>query len=181
MTPASDFESLLCSQSVSSMCLDWLREDIPSFVDVGGLVVGSVRRRANLYLKESGVFSGKPFFDGMFGCMKDCSVHWVESDGEETAQYVPMAAIEGKYYSFSGKPILLAVVEGPANDVLRCERAALCALSRCSGVSTSAHRMVSAARESGWKGRIAGTRKTTPGFRVVEKYGLMVGGADTHR
>ena len=30
-------------------------------------------------------------------------------------------------------------------------------------------------------GRVAGTRKTTPGFRLVEKYGLMVGGADTHR
>lgn len=28
---------------------------------------------------------------------------------------------------------------------------------------------------------IAGTRKTTPGFRIVEKYGILVGGADTHR
>ncbi|KAJ1876736.1 nicotinate-nucleotide diphosphorylase (carboxylating), partial [Kickxella alabastrina] len=30
-------------------------------------------------------------------------------------------------------------------------------------------------------GVVAGTRKTTPGFRLVEKYGMMVGGADTHR
>jgi nicotinate-nucleotide pyrophosphorylase len=28
---------------------------------------------------------------------------------------------------------------------------------------------------------LAGTRKTTPGFRLVEKYGMLVGGADTHR
>ncbi|KAJ3087067.1 hypothetical protein HK102_011888 [Quaeritorhiza haematococci] len=33
----------------------------------------------------------------------------------------------------------------------------------------------------GWKGMIAGTRKTTPGFRLVEKYAMLVGGIDTHR
>jgi nicotinate-nucleotide pyrophosphorylase len=38
-----------------------------------------------------------------------------------------------------------------------------------------------ATKESGWKGTIAGTRKTTPGFRLVEKYGMMVGGIDPHR
>ena len=32
-----------------------------------------------------------------------------------------------------------------------------------------------------WRGQIAGTRKTTPGFRLAEKYGLLVGGVDTHR
>lgn len=33
-----------------------------------------------------------------------------------------------------------------------------------------------------WKGAIAGTRKVTPGsFRIVEKYGLIVGGCNTHR
>jgi nicotinate-nucleotide pyrophosphorylase (carboxylating) len=37
------------------------------------------------------------------------------------------------------------------------------------------------ARSSGYKGIIAGTRKTTPGFRLVEKYGMMVGGIDAHR
>ena len=32
-----------------------------------------------------------------------------------------------------------------------------------------------------FKGTIAGTRKTTPGFRLVEKYGMLVGGIDPHR
>jgi nicotinate-nucleotide pyrophosphorylase (carboxylating) len=31
-----------------------------------------------------------------------------------------------------------------------------------------------------WHGP-SGTRKTTPGFRIIEKYGMLVGGADTHR
>lgn len=34
---------------------------------------------------------------------------------------------------------------------------------------------------NGYKGIIAGTRKTTPGFRLVEKYGMIVGGIDPHR
>jgi nicotinate-nucleotide pyrophosphorylase (carboxylating) len=37
------------------------------------------------------------------------------------------------------------------------------------------------AEKAGWKGTVAGTRKTTPGFRLVEKYGMMVGGIDPHR
>lgn len=36
-------------------------------------------------------------------------------------------------------------------------------------------------RSHGWNGTLAGTRKTTPGFRLVEKYGILVGGADPHR
>ncbi len=45
----------------------------------------------------------------------------------------------------------------------------------------SSQRFNNIALESGWKGTIAGTRKTTPGFRLVEKYGMMVGGIDPHR
>jgi nicotinate-nucleotide pyrophosphorylase (carboxylating) len=37
------------------------------------------------------------------------------------------------------------------------------------------------ARSYGYRGIIAGTRKTTPGFRLVEKYGMLVGGIDPHR
>jgi nicotinate-nucleotide pyrophosphorylase (carboxylating) len=40
---------------------------------------------------------------------------------------------------------------------------------------------VALARSAGYRGIIAGTRKTTPGFRLVEKYGMLVGGADQHR
>lgn len=41
--------------------------------------------------------------------------------------------------------------------------------------------MLQLVRQSGYKGILAGTRKTTPGFRVVEKYGMLVGGIDAHR
>ena len=42
-------------------------------------------------------------------------------------------------------------------------------------------RILDLARANGYKGIIAGTRKTTPGFRLVEKYGMLVGGIDPHR
>jgi nicotinate-nucleotide pyrophosphorylase (carboxylating) len=42
-------------------------------------------------------------------------------------------------------------------------------------------RILDQARSYGYNGLIAGTRKTTPGFRLVEKYGMLVGGIDPHR
>jgi nicotinate-nucleotide pyrophosphorylase (carboxylating) len=80
----------------------------------------------------------------------------------------------------SGK-VKLATVTGPVSHLLRGERTALNSLSRCSGVATLSSECVRIARSQGWAGEVDGTRKTTPGFRLVEKYGLLVGGALTHR
>jgi len=90
----------------------------------------------------------------------------------------------------------VAIVRGKARQLLLGERVALNTLARCSGIASvyvrprsvgsgnadvRSRRFRDAATESGWKGTIAGTRKTTPGFRLVEKYGMMVGGIDPHR
>ena len=48
------------------------------------------------------------------------------------------------------------------------------------GVATKTKAAV-AAVDKGWGGKVAATRKTTPGFAVVEKYGVLVGGGATHR
>lgn len=53
--------------------------------------------------------------------------------------------------------------------------------SRTSGIATSTNEFVTIATAASWTGKIAATRKTTPGFRLPEKYGVMVGGGDTHR
>jgi len=75
----------------------------------------------------------------------------------------------------------VARVKGEARKLLVGERTALNMLARCSGIATVSRKAHNIATEHNWKGRIAGTRKTTPGFRIVEKYGLLIGGADTHR
>ena len=41
--------------------------------------------------------------------------------------------------------------------------------------------MLQLVRKNGYHGILAGTRKTTPGFRIVEKYAMLVGGIDGHR
>jgi nicotinate-nucleotide pyrophosphorylase (carboxylating) len=54
-------------------------------------------------------------------------------------------------------------------------------LIRCCSISTLAKSYRDLADSMNWKGDIAGTRKTTPGFRIIEKYALLVGGCVTHR
>ena len=54
-------------------------------------------------------------------------------------------------------------------------------LIRCCSIATLGKKYRDLANESNWKGDIAGTRKTTPGFRIIEKYALLVGGCVTHR
>jgi nicotinate-nucleotide pyrophosphorylase (carboxylating) len=73
----------------------------------------------------------------------------------------------------------VARVEGRARSILTAERTALNLLGRLSGIATAARDMV--ARLEGLQTRVVGTRKTTPGLRVLEKYALRVGGAGSHR
>lgn len=48
-------------------------------------------------------------------------------------------------------------------------------------MTSSSRKLSEKAKACNFKGIVAGTRKTTPGFRVVEKYGMLVGGVDPHR
>jgi len=72
-------------------------------------------------------------------------------------------------------------VRGPIRKILLGERVALNTLARCSGIATKSARLLKLLREAGYPNALAGTRKTTPGFRLVEKYGMLVGGIDPHR
>ena len=143
----------------------WLRDDCPS-LDIGGLVVGDGETVATLWCKSDGVLCGVPFVDATFASL-GCTVTW--------------GAAEGDVIDVSGGKVAVATVAGPARKVLLGERTALNALSRASGVASAARRAVGVARAVGWRGHVAGTRKTTPGFRIVEKYALLVGGCATHR
>lgn len=73
------------------------------------------------------------------------------------------------------------MVRGPANSLLLGERPALNCLARASGIATRCSQLQAIAKAHGWHGEVAGTRKTTPGFRLVEKYAMLVGGVSMHR
>jgi nicotinate-nucleotide pyrophosphorylase (carboxylating) len=70
-------------------------------------------------------------------------------------------------------------IEGPTIGLLTAERTALNFLQRLSGIATQARRFAEAARPSGV--RVVDTRKTTPGFRALEKYAVRCGGCGNHR
>lgn len=76
---------------------------------------------------------------------------------------------------------LTAVVRGPVRCLLLGERPALNCLARASGIATRCSQLRTMAAAEGWHGEVAGTRKTTPGFRLVEKYAMLVGGVSMHR
>ncbi|KAF6826382.1 nicotinate-nucleotide diphosphorylase [Colletotrichum plurivorum] len=150
----------------------WLAEDTPSF-DYGGFVVGSSPRTATLWGKSGGIVAGRPFVDEVFA-QCGCAVEWHVREGShvELRGHGP-DSVPGK--------MRIATVTGPARGILLGERVALNALARCSGIASMTRGMLVNLRAAGYSGILAGTRKTTPGFRLVEKYGMLVGGADAHR
>lgn len=161
MLSSSQLSSIIPPCELDTLVTNWLKEDCPSF-DYGALIVGHKQERATLLCKSRGVLAGRPFFDAIFRLL-ECAVEWYKEEGEWC------------------EPICrVAVVTGEAHRILQGERVALNCLSRASGVATTTARYTISA-ECKWKGKVAGTRKTTPGFRLVEKYALLVAGADTHR
>ncbi|KAK6905501.1 nicotinate-nucleotide diphosphorylase (carboxylating) [Kwoniella mangroviensis CBS 8507] len=142
----------------------WYAEDTPSF-DWAGFVVGEEEQEAILWGKSGGVLAGVPFFDEVFK-QAECTVEWLLPEGS----VIP-----------PNTKTKVAIVRGKARQLLLAERVGLNTLARCSGIASVSRRFRDLARAEGWKGVVAGTRKTTPGFRLVEKYGMMVGGVDPHR
>jgi nicotinate-nucleotide pyrophosphorylase (carboxylating) len=72
-----------------------------------------------------------------------------------------------------------ATVEGPMRSILTAERTALNFLQRLSGVATQTRLFVDAV--AGLPVKILDTRKTTPGWRMLEKYAVRMGGGTNHR
>jgi nicotinate-nucleotide pyrophosphorylase (carboxylating) len=77
----------------------------------------------------------------------------------------------------AGDPVLF--IAGHARGLLSAERVALNYLQRLSGIATLTARYVDAVK--GTKAKILDTRKTTPGWRTLEKYAVRAGGGTNHR
>ncbi len=73
----------------------------------------------------------------------------------------------------------LAVIDGPLRSMLSAERVLLNFLQRLSGIATTTRKYVRAIH--GTKARIYDTRKTMPGWRILEKYAVRCGGGHNHR
>ncbi len=74
---------------------------------------------------------------------------------------------------------VIGILCGPLRSLLTGERTALNCLTHLSGVATLTRKFVAAV--SSTKSKILDTRKTLPGWRVLEKYAVRVGGGTNHR
>lgn len=93
------------------------------------------------------------------------------------------ADLQGEPRQEDGQPLVagqpIARLSGNARDLLTCERLILNILCRLCGVATLTRRYVSAI--AGSSARLYDTRKTTPGWRRLEKYAVGCGGGHNHR
>ena len=126
-------------------------------------VPAGVRSRAVVVAKEPLVVAGMECVVAVFDAMDpDVTVDVIHDDGARVA---------------AGE--VLARLEGPTRSILTAERTALNFLGRLSGVATLTARFVDAV--AGTDARVVDTRKTTPGWRLLEKAAVRAGGGTNHR
>jgi nicotinate-nucleotide pyrophosphorylase (carboxylating) len=87
-----------------------------------------------------------------------------------------VAAKDGQWIKKGARVLGL---EGPTASILTAERTALNFIQHLSGIATLSRKFADAVR--GRKVRIVDTRKTTPGYRALEKYAVRCGGCHNHR
>jgi len=191
-TLTSLFHKLIPIANLNNLIDFWLKEDIPSF-DYAGLIVGNKIQKATLWCKSEGVIAGIPFVDQIFSRL-NCKVEWSITEGtfvkfsndisndlsNDNSNDISNDKNDKNVGNVTRQSV--AVISGEVSSLLIGERIALNLLSRCSGIATLSHRANQLKKSNpNFRGVIAGTRKTTPGFRLVEKYGMLIGGVDQHR
>ena len=141
-----------------------LEEDIgPGDVTTATTIPPEIMAEAHIRAKEELIVAGLPVAGAVFA----------QLPGE--VEFTPSVS-DGQQVKAG---TVLAVVTGPAASLLLGERVALNFLMRLSGIATWTRRFVLAVQPH--PARIVDTRKTTPGWRVLEKYAVRLGGGANHR
>lgn len=150
---------------VSDQLIDLaLVEDIgPGDVTSRYFVPEEKSSKAYIYAKADGVVAGIDLAIEVFRRVDaEVSLMAVKQDGDQV-QY--------------GDHVL--EIEGAARSILTAERTALNFMQRLSGIATNTSRYV--ALTEGTRAKILDTRKTTPGWRQLEKMAVVAGGGTNHR
>ena len=143
-----------------------LLEDLGRAGDItsAAVVPADLLARTVLVAREPGVLAGLDVAQARIRA--DRSAHRLSTSNVATARR-------------SGEASASPPIDGPARSILTAERTALNFLCHLSGIATATAAVVAALR--GYKAQVACTRKTTPGFRALEKYAVRAGGGANHR
>lgn len=164
-----EFQQIAWDEVVEDDCRQLVRlaarEDLDRTYDwtTMALIDHQTQGRGAIVARQAGVIAGLPAAQTVLSEMAP-SVAW----RRETTDGSDVTA-----------GMCVAVVTGPARNILTCERILLNFLGRLSGIATLTRRYVEAVR--GTQARIYDTRKTTPGWRRLEKYAVHCGGGCNHR
>ncbi|MBE9173573.1 carboxylating nicotinate-nucleotide diphosphorylase [Cyanobium sp. LEGE 06143] len=140
----------------------WLAEDLGRG-DLTAPALAGARGRAHWVARRAGVFSGGALVEPLFRLLDaELQVRLLVGDGERIQADQRLLELEGD---------AAALVAG--------ERTALNLAMRLSGIATATAELVQQLEGSGV--RLADTRKTTPGLRLLEKYAVRCGGGLNHR
>jgi len=121
------------------------------------------KSKAKLLAKEDGIVAGIELADKIFHQL-DATVKIIsyKKDGDAIS-----------------KGEIVFEVHGYAHAILSAERLVLNCMQRMSGIATSTHRLVKLIE--GTQAQLLDTRKTTPNFRMLEKWAVAIGGGTNHR
>ncbi len=142
-----------------------LSEDLGNYGDLtsDAAVPDSVIGEAVLLAKETGIIAGLPVAEAVFKEVdRNIVVDWLKLDGNRVE---------------AGD--VIGYIKGCLQAILTAERTALNFLQRLSGIATISSIYKEAIK--GTEAIVLDTRKTTPGFRALEKYAVRLGGASNHR
>ena len=148
---------------VDKLLKEFLLEDIGrADLSAEGVFRGE-RVKALIVAKEDGVLAGLPFAMRVFKLLGgDLEIKPLQREGTKFSKGTPIVELYGN-----------------AKTILMGERVALNILQRLSGIATKTRRMVEKIKDL--PVRLLDTRKTSPGFRLFEKYAVKVGGGENHR
>lgn len=117
----------------------------------------------SLNSRSDGVLCGCQIFEKVFKTLSyDVKIKFYFKDGD-----------------FIAKGDKIADISGPARFILTGERTALNYIQRLSGIATETKKYNDAIKD--YTAKITDTRKTTPNFRIFEKYAVKTGGGALHR
>jgi len=153
----------LSKNFIRSTCKLALNEDLfPSGDITSELLNKRLVKRVKLIVNENGILGGIDFAKETFKLI-DKKIKFISKKKEG---------------SKIKKGSTIALIDGNLKNILTGERVALNFLSHISGIATITNKFV---KRIGNKSKICCTRKTIPNLRVLQKYGVKLGGGKNHR
>lgn len=140
-----------------------LKEDSTKKDITSSLLLSNKKISAVIKFKEKGILCGKNIINYIFSKFdKKIIIKWVKNEGQQIS-----------------KNEIICKVSGPGNSIVSIERIILNFLQRLSGIATLTNKYVEIINNN--KIKILDTRKTIPGWRLLEKYAVKTGGGTNHR